>query len=884
MKLNYTLTFLLFLSILFFQGCGSSSSLPNYSYKGVESPLEAVTITPKKIKFNANKAKVIELKDGSSLKIPKDAFVDKNGKLVEGEVELSYRQYNDAADIIASGIPMQYQTPNGTMQQLESAGMFELKGTANGKPIYIAPDKSIETNLASKQKGDYDFYYLNPKAEKDSEQGYNWEKLTNKADKPNSKPIKGLDSFQLLLNTKLHPELELLKDIYWQLAVGDAEFNPKSSVNSIFKDEVWNDLTISQPKFMLKKKHTIPDGQFLSKIEFIGDKIIFKGWGEFRIFDKKMQKVYEGGKIDILAEDLLLVQDNDKNYTLLSKELKTLQKLGQLEAYLYDDKTKKLAYFTKNTENPLFRDLVITDKKGVEQFRKTYKITEEEEDMNLRIQAGKIVAEDYYKVDILNWDGSLINSFDKIEEKAAETVSAGKGEFILLAKNETSDYQMVAWNWKKNTTYIAEEMNSFFASTTDFHPTKNIALVSNIHQGFTLWDLDQQTLVILPKGYSSFLEEGTDLIATRYDTIYCKILDLKGNILIDQSLSTRDLSAGFAFIAKDKKTILTSFSKNKKVKLYDIKGNLIKDFNAYNNKIKQASFWKENEILTFATDGELNFWDTNGKLLRKTKIEEEDFNARPLKEDSTRFLSYQSYIKYWNMEGQLLLNFGRNWVKGLMPNTTDQFIGFTKVNGEGEHIIFDTSTPTDSNVYQLTLSNKQNSLISYVYLDQATMRILDDYNNKRKLRIAKDKKIAEVKAVEDEKLIRSFSINNFGIYNWDRFYKNDPATQIQLQASFSIDKDKVDKNKTVFLITGEDRNAVIRYTTSTLDKFSFDHSMYNQLFITLSDGRIAIFEDESFKKLDIEKLKKTKKHYFKMKVLSRVSGLKHLKRLTKSEI
>ncbi|MCP4443318.1 MAG: hypothetical protein GY810_30825 [Aureispira sp.] len=888
MRLNSLLTLLLLMVPFFFQSCGSSSSLQNYNYTKLQSPLDEVYISPKKIKINANKEKTIELEDGSSLKIPKDAFVDKNGKLITGEVELSYRQYNDAADIIASGIPMQYQQANGTMQQLESAGMFELKGTANGQPVFIAPDKSIETNIASNKTGNYDFYYLNPEVEKNREQPYNWEKLTHKADNPSSKPIKGLDSFQVKLNTELHPELEPLKNIQWQLALPDAQFNPKSTVNSIFKDEDWDDLTISQPKFILKKAHTISQCNFFSKVHFIGDKILFQSWNQFQLYDKNLQKIYEGTSLDIISDDLLIAQDHKGIYKLLNNNLETLKELGafsnQYNNYQYNPKTEKLAYTSVNSNDPfLLKDLVIVDKQGVEKFRKSYKIKKPDSRHNLehRVQLEKLIVESIYKLEVLDWDGNLIASFDKEKEQCTNNSSTGYGELILFKENFRTGNRLIAWNWKKNESFKDDDFNGFDLYSSKFHATKNIILIHKKDSPI-LWNIETGQKTKLAEGFADFLENEDNFIALLNENNFFQLLDLKGNLLFKEDLLEKDMSfvEDLLKFSKNGKTILTSFVANKKIKLYDRTGKLIKDFNTYDKKIQQAFFYKDDEIITFSENGELSYWNTKGKLLGKTQIKEQDFRIRQTKEDSSKFVSYRTDIKYWDIRGQLLINFGKNFVLNSSPNTTNQFIAFTKVNGKGEHIFFDASTPRDTGIYQLTLSNRENCLISYVYIDQATMLIIEAYRLKKKIRITKEKK----KAIEDEKLIRSFSINNFGIYNWDRFYKNDPETQIRLNPSFSADKDNKDKNKTVFLITGTGRNAVIRYTSSTLDNFSFNHTMYNQLFVTLSDGRIAIFENEDFKKLNIEKLKKTKKHYFRMKVYNRVDGLKHLKKLTKSEL
>ena len=85
----------------------------------------------------------------------------------------------------------------------------------------------------------------------------------------------------------------------------------------------------------------------------------------------------------------------------------------------------------------------------------------------------------------------------------------------------------------------------------------------------------------------------------------------------------------------------------------------------------------------------------------------------------------------------------------------------------------------------------------------------------------------------EEKLTRSFSIGRFGIYNWDKFYKVDEDQIVRIEASFDLDEVTLDESIHIFLVTGEQRNVVIKYSQSGLQMFNFDASMYNQLVVVL---------------------------------------------------
>lgn len=101
--------------------------------------------------FNATKGGVYKYKNGSKLIVPPAAFVDANGKIIEGEVDIRYREFHDYVDFFLSGIPMQYDSA-GTKYDLESAGMIEIYAEQNGQRLNIRPGKEIDVELVSEIK------------------------------------------------------------------------------------------------------------------------------------------------------------------------------------------------------------------------------------------------------------------------------------------------------------------------------------------------------------------------------------------------------------------------------------------------------------------------------------------------------------------------------------------------------------------------------------------------------------------------------------------------------------------------------------------------------------------------------------------------------------
>lgn len=117
-------------------------------------PNKKLNVPYSSYKINSLKGGELSHSGGSKIKIPKTAFVNKQGQEIVGEIEIQYREFHNQADIIASGIPMTYDSA-GTQYHFESAGMFDIRGYQNGEPIFIKPDKNISIEMASQYPGNH---------------------------------------------------------------------------------------------------------------------------------------------------------------------------------------------------------------------------------------------------------------------------------------------------------------------------------------------------------------------------------------------------------------------------------------------------------------------------------------------------------------------------------------------------------------------------------------------------------------------------------------------------------------------------------------------------------------------------------------------------------
>lgn len=148
----------------------STKSTPGPSKSYVAPP--SADLNVKYTSYTVNPTQPTDLRhpSGTRIRIPKNAFVDKNGKTITGEVSIEYREFHDAAEIIASGIPMHYDSA-GSRRQFESAGMFDIRGQQNGQPVFIHPEQRIKVELVSQSnQNKFCQYYLDTA-------GRNWQFL-----------------------------------------------------------------------------------------------------------------------------------------------------------------------------------------------------------------------------------------------------------------------------------------------------------------------------------------------------------------------------------------------------------------------------------------------------------------------------------------------------------------------------------------------------------------------------------------------------------------------------------------------------------------------------------------------------------------------------------
>ncbi len=221
---------------------------------------EDMSVKAQTVTVKGTKAQTLELPSGSSIEVPESAFVDADGNPVEGNVDIEFTEFHNAAEILTGGIPMEVIDPNGEKAFMKTAGMYEINGYQNGKPVFVAEGKALTVNLLSEVDGDYDFWVF------DRQKG-NWDNLGTNTATPNeagqnaiaaanelrrkigpapTPPAafnKNTPPIDIQVNLQKFPELKGKQGIVWQYAGKDKTQDPANNP-AIFETN-WDDIELT---------------------------------------------------------------------------------------------------------------------------------------------------------------------------------------------------------------------------------------------------------------------------------------------------------------------------------------------------------------------------------------------------------------------------------------------------------------------------------------------------------------------------------------------------------------------------------------------------------------------------------------------------------------
>jgi hypothetical protein len=214
-------------------GAGRAAIRP--PFKGVDIAFHSYTI-------DANKRSVIRTKTGTEITIPANSLTDADGNPISGKVNLRFREIHTPVEILASGIPMRYDSL-GKGYDFVSAGMFEIAAEQNDESLAIKEGQQINVSLASFKEGnDFSFYRL------DTENG-DWSNIGIAAADTNDEKAKSLKAFKdnnliaFDIDYSANPELGPFNGINWTYVGTDKKSNPLK--NKWILKERWRTMRLS---------------------------------------------------------------------------------------------------------------------------------------------------------------------------------------------------------------------------------------------------------------------------------------------------------------------------------------------------------------------------------------------------------------------------------------------------------------------------------------------------------------------------------------------------------------------------------------------------------------------------------------------------------------
>ena len=100
---------ILFLSI---RSCAKKDAVASKTTEKVQTtfqiqpPLPELDIPFQQFEINPSQSNVLVSKGGAKINIPANAFLDKDGKVVQSKVTVSFREFYNPLDFYLAGIPM----------------------------------------------------------------------------------------------------------------------------------------------------------------------------------------------------------------------------------------------------------------------------------------------------------------------------------------------------------------------------------------------------------------------------------------------------------------------------------------------------------------------------------------------------------------------------------------------------------------------------------------------------------------------------------------------------------------------------------------------------------------------------------------------------------
>ncbi len=727
----------------------------------------------------------IKLPNGTKLNIPQNAFVDKNNQPIEGKVQLHYREFHEAAQILASGIDMTYDSA-GITQQFESAGMFELRGFQQENPVFIAPDKNIEVKMASFVAGnDFRFYYYD-QTNKHNQTTYNF-------------PI--------------------FSAAYAQSpAPADS---PDLAAATGSKSGYWKYLGIANTENNLDRQAKIDSA--------------------LGVFSQNYQTQIEKEKADIAAEQVKAAQNAEQQITIQRKSNRAIDSRNFFRLR-FDTLTNPA---TKSFANLVWEYAGKADENHHPRSSKNYWVLD-------RAWREVELTQDLYRPVVLGGHPAEVNEVKFSPNGKLLATAAGGGAKL--------------WDSQGKLLHDLEGHPDVVKQLLFSADSKHLLSVAG---GLvSLWDTKEgkllQTFGHNPNVISAvtFADNDTKIVA--YMGGFTKIWDLQGKIIALIEAGGRKSVQDFATVTNQKTNTMPYEARivGTAVNIYK-GGELVNILKNHQNFVQKATFSADGQqLITFAKDQTIKIWSVaeNFKLLcsfqvnqttkqaefapdgksfvslgvaRKNKQEQQTPDGKPSEEESVVYL--------WKPRAKVDANL---WQLNLYckPKNSEE----TKQYGDNVAFTIKIYQETETEQQIATLNGKQNPAL----VRRVTQ--LNDLIRQYDAALAAQRKVEDIRRANEAVLLRSYKLQNFGIYNWDR--PEDRANGLEVTAEFALadELQHLHQNTNdlkVFFITGDKGTIVQRLAFGNQINLRFMRGTSNQLVVVLPDSQVVVYTAEEFRAL-----------------------------------
>ncbi len=824
---------------------------------------QSINVRYNELEINNEEAKTLRLKNGTTIHIPAYSFIDGRGRPVKGKVKLNYRELHSAADVIASGVPMKYDS-SGVKNNLETAGMFEIRGKQGKDPVYIAQGKTIDVQFASRHIGEgFSHYYL-----EDGTQplalhrlGSNQASIIPGAFGQGNPPAKLAPTW-----TWLGKSLITSKLVKKQL--------PKSE-NSQNK--------VNQKVDSLKGIITRMKAQHLTdSIEFIEEMLAKRKQQQEQVRKAKedfFQLDFDVRKNPYLEYFREVVwqyvgenkqQSPTKNNSWIFNEKWDDIKLTNVQYVPFSLKGHQGEIFMVNF-SPDSRYIVSASADGTAKIWNNQGVPLRTLDGHKQAvtQAkfssnGKYIltASDDKTAKLWNLEGKLLANFTGHQGKVISVGFSENGQTILTASEDNT-----VRLWSQNGQLLHTLSHKYALKDAFFAPDSKSVLTVSRKGPVKIWSIGGTLSHVLEGNYNSasFSPDNEYLLTTSTTAEFgTRLWSPKGKLLhtikgsSDQAIFSNDgnhlITVGnrsahlFSIYRKGVRTVLIKNMGGS----YRRKGHL--------GKINNIRFSpSQHSIITVSDDYLAKVWDGNGNFrynLRGhlAKVNDVAFSPNGL---HIATASADNTIKLWIQPTQkdiyeLELIKERKVVETKQGRKEISGRNFVTIVRKANNEEIPKELQAEGILHKsFTQSNNLNEVITK-YEEAVKQKA-------NLLRTLKAKKL-EVKA----KVLRGFKIRKFGLYGVNRIFTMPNHIICKAEFDFGNGHTSKDENYRVYLITGDRGLAIVPYTQQSWQKFQFSPDMANKLIAILPNDRLGVMNKQEFAHIDIDKLDQQGEYTFRL--------------------